>query len=264
MMPGKIVFLIVSAMVVGQPAFAQGVDLALLPAEVTIGTGAQFDLELTVPDTSSEFNAFELRIEYDNSVLALISNQEGPLVVGVCGNRFHVFDDTDGIFTVTDALLCAGVRVAGPGVIYRLTFQAIATNTITTVILRSARFSDGGISVSPVGTSNALALVGDVTGLPGDPRRRQDRLHVPYPNPFRNAVHLGFTAGGETAVRLEIYSVSGHRVRSLSAGSSPAGSARVLLWDGADEEGRKVAPGVYLVRLVAGDRVQSRRIVKTE
>lgn len=244
---------------------AQGVDVDLLPSETSITTGQQFDLEVVVPDTSAQFNGFELEIDYDVSALTLISNQEGALMTAACGNRFHDIDDPGGAFSVTDAFLCAGVRVSGPGVIYRLTFEATATNTITTVILRSAGFSDGGVRVTPITTSNALVRIGDVTGLPVDPDGpSRILLQAPYPNPFTRAVHLGFWTDGETAARLDIYSVSGRRVRTLVAGDSAPGSPQVLRWDGTDEQGRGLPPGVYLVRLVAGDRIESRRMVKIE
>lgn len=245
--------------------FAQGVDVDLLPSVNSVTTGQQFDLEVVVPDTSAEFNGFELEIDYDASVLTLISNQEGGLITAACGNRFHDFGGPGGAFSVTDAFLCAGVRVSGPGVIYRLTFEAAGTNTITTVILRSAGFSDGGLSVTPVTTSNALVRIGDVTGLPGDPDGPSlVRLHAPYPNPFARAVHLGFSTDAAAPARLDIYTVSGRRVRTFVADDADRGSSQVLRWDGTDEQGRELPPGIYLVRLVAGDRTESRRVVKID
>ena len=244
---------------------AQGVDVDLFPLETSVITGQQFDIEVVVADTSAQFNGFELKIDYDASALTLIANQEGVLMTAACGNRFHDIDDPGGEFSVIDAFLCAGVRVSGPGVIYRLTFEAAGTNTITTVILRSAGFSDGGVGVTPITLSNALVRIGDVTGLPGDPDGpSRIQLHAPYPNPFTRAVHLGFSTDDETPVRLDIYTISGRRVRTFVAGGSGPGSPQVLLWDGTDEQGRGLPPGVYLVRLVAGDRVESRRLVKIE
>lgn len=70
------------------------------------------------------------------------------------------------------------------------------------------------------------------------------------PNPFDGATDLTFrlSRAGED-VRLQIFSVSGRKVREWSlAGES--GENRVT-WDGTDSEGDPVANGVYLVRVRA-------------
>ena len=48
---------------------------------------------------------------------------------------------------------------------------------------------------------------------------------------------------------LTIYDVTGRRVRILTRGSRKAGNY-ALRWDGLDDEGRRVASGVYLAQLV--------------
>lgn len=266
-MPRALFLLLALATFVAGPwasvGFAQGIDLDLLPADISVSIGQQFDIELTVPVSSDEFNAFELTVEYDDSALKLISNQEGPLMTAACGNRFHVFGDPGGVFNVTDALLCPGARASGPGVIYRLTFKAEPVNTISTVILRFIGFSNGGVAVTPISASNAIVRIGDVTGLPEDPDGvPAARLHVPYPNPFTRAVHLGFSVAAEIPARLEIYSVDGRRVRTFFGDGSSRGTS--LSWNGTDDRGRALPPGVYLVRLVAGDQAWSRRVVKVK
>jgi hypothetical protein len=67
-------------------------------------------------------------------------------------------------------------------------------------------------------------------------------------NPFvgEAAVELSMPAGG--TVRLEVYDVTGRRVRTLVDGWLDAGSLAVE-WDGRDESGREVGGGVYFLRL---------------
>jgi flagellar hook assembly protein FlgD len=48
-------------------------------------------------------------------------------------------------------------------------------------------------------------------------------------------------------VQVNIYDVAGRRVRLLADRVFPAGE-QTLVWDGADDGGRKVARGVYFVR----------------
>ncbi|MFN0151614.1 MAG: FlgD immunoglobulin-like domain containing protein [bacterium] len=79
------------------------------------------------------------------------------------------------------------------------------------------------------------------------------RLLAVSPNP---------APGGETrvafrvpfdgvAIQLDVFDVSGRRVRTLASGASAAG-VREVRWDGRDDSGRDVAGGVYLLRFARG------------
>jgi len=52
-------------------------------------------------------------------------------------------------------------------------------------------------------------------------------------------------------VELSVYDVGGRLVRSLADGPWAAGR-HVAAWDGRNEKGRRVAGGVYLMRLEVG------------
>ena len=62
-------------------------------------------------------------------------------------------------------------------------------------------------------------------------------------------------------VRLAVYDAFGRRVRMLRDGANQDAGEYRLRWDGRDDAGRTVAPGVYLARLVAGDEVLDRRLI---
>ncbi|MBM3286401.1 MAG: hypothetical protein FJY88_03480 [Candidatus Eisenbacteria bacterium] len=66
-----------------------------------------------------------------------------------------------------------------------------------------------------------------------------------YPNPSRGAVCLVMD-GSRIAEngRLDVVDLQGRRVRSLGA----VASGGVLVWDGRDDSGARVAPGVYFLR----------------
>ena len=50
---------------------------------------------------------------------------------------------------------------------------------------------------------------------------------------------------------LDIYDITGRRVKSLPQGTVPAGAVRTFTWDGSDRFGKKVSAGVYFCRLTA-------------
>ena len=63
-----------------------------------------------------------------------------------------------------------------------------------------------------------------------------------------------------SAISLVVYDLQGRSVRNLMKGKSEPGRHQVL-WDGLDEDGRRVSSGVYIYRLAAGDVVLSRKMV---
>jgi len=63
----------------------------------------------------------------------------------------------------------------------------------------------------------------------------------------------------EERARIVVYDVAAPPVRHLSDGIRPAGFHAVT-WDGRDDDGRSVPSGFYVVRLEAGQIVQTRRV----
>lgn len=84
-----------------------------------------------------------------------------------------------------------------------------------------------------------------------------------YPNPFNPNTRIAYTLPASAArepVRLEVFDVTGQRVRVLVDGVQEPGSHQVT-WDGTDAAGVPVASGVYLYRLQAGSHIQVRQML---
>ena len=79
-----------------------------------------------------------------------------------------------------------------------------------------------------------------------------------YPNPFNSQTVIRFALPERRELDLGVYNVAGQRVATLASGWHPAGT-HVMQWDGCDDGGRALASGVYLYRLVAGDRFRGTR-----
>ncbi len=69
---------------------------------------------------------------------------------------------------------------------------------------------------------------------------------------------FGLDAGGEL-VDLGLYDVRGRRLASLAHGTFGAGDHEVV-WDGRDDRGRRVAAGVYVLRLTRTDGVRTLKV----
>lgn len=77
-------------------------------------------------------------------------------------------------------------------------------------------------------------------------------LHQNQPNPFRSTTTIRFDVPQAAAVRLEVYDLTGRRVRTLARRDFAPGFHAVE-WDHRDSNGRLVSPGIYVYRLTAGD-----------
>ncbi len=70
---------------------------------------------------------------------------------------------------------------------------------------------------------------------------------APYPNPFSSSVTLPMALAAPDEVRVGVYDVAGRLRRELFRGELAAGRAD-LVWDGSDDQGHRLARGVYFAR----------------
>jgi hypothetical protein len=84
---------------------------------------------------------------------------------------------------------------------------------------------------------------------------------VSGPSVFRSEMRLRLVAPNPLAADADVEDVCGRLVRRLSRG---AFSGSCLVWDGRDEAGRRMAAGVYFVRVTAGRGAVRLKVVKLE
>ena len=99
-----------------------------------------------------------------------------------------------------------------------------------------------------------VAMAQDMIGLPAGPQLQQNA-----PNPFNSETVISWFLLQPGPTRLEVFALTGQRQAVLHRGPLPAGRHRIH-WDGRDSEGRALASGVYLYRLVSADGVLTRKL----
>ncbi|MFQ5771851.1 MAG: T9SS type A sorting domain-containing protein, partial [bacterium] len=82
-----------------------------------------------------------------------------------------------------------------------------------------------------------------------------------YPNPFNPSTFIRFEVVESAPVILEIYNILGRKIRTLLNENKLAGEYTVQ-WDGKNDVGADMASGVYIMRLTAGNFVNSIKMVK--
>jgi subtilisin family serine protease len=108
-------------------------------------------------------------------------------------------------------------------------------------------FMNGPVSLSGAGTMLATVAL------------------APRPNPVRSstvfqyALGADVTGGGTAEVSVVVHDTRGRAVRTLKTAREPAGRYSIE-WNGADDRGVRVAPGVYHVRFRAGTMAKSMKL----
>jgi hypothetical protein len=109
----------------------------------------------------------------------------------------------------------------------------------------------------------ALYFLGNETDEPThvDPTFYRNSLSQNRPNPFNPTTTIEFTVKERANVQLRIYNVAGQLVRTLVNEARTPGEVHIATWDGRNDAGQSVSSGVYFYKLVAGNFVQTKKMV---
>ncbi len=94
-----------------------------------------------------------------------------------------------------------------------------------------------------------------------DPGRElQTSFYGIFPNPVKDEAFIRFTLEQPGMVLVETYNLLGEKT-TLAIRNTMKKGANEIIWQPIDENGNRLAPGTYILKLVAGDFVGIRRIV---
>ncbi len=161
----------------------------------------------------------------------------------------------------------------GTGILATLQLEIDSNATTETVIIdstsylgaQSLEFSPtndaGGITFTPFFTAGEVHIS---TGTPVEDNNKtllptEFALKQNYPNPFNPGTTIAFDLPEAADVELVIYNILGQKVRTLINRRLPAGTHSAT-FDGRSDSNQKLASGVYLYRLSAGEYSQSRKM----
>lgn len=130
------------------------------------------------------------------------------------------------------------------------------TNGVATVHYKIVAVYDEGDS--PFASASVDVQIVDVN----------DRTNVPvafelvgnFPNPFNPTTNIEFTVANRQDVTLSVYNINGQLVKTLVNGTVNAGNQNVV-WDATDNNGNKVASGIYFSRFTTQNGVQTKKMV---
>ena len=81
-----------------------------------------------------------------------------------------------------------------------------------------------------------------------------------YPNPFSSSTAIPYSVNKQSDIKVTIYDILGRQVRYFRMGLQTAGVHQIV-WDGRNNLGQKVASGIYLYKIQAGNWQNVKKMV---
>ncbi len=126
--------------------------------------------------------------------------------------------------------------------------------------------SPGGLRISAVSTADdSISFyvdLGNVVQEPSQPVSTSRPLII-EPNPFRNNLTI-CARPGAGSIKLRIYDITGKIVKDFPRARPIGSKPSMWSWDGRDQTGCRVPPGIYFCRMEAGAESSVCKIVRIE
>ena len=244
------------------PAAADGVHARLQTIDPVVDPNEEFDVEFAIFQADHVFNGFDLAIRFDPTRLTYVAgtNAQGAVMTSACANRFHLFGAAPDSLRTTLVLLCAGVSVTGPGVLYKARFKAGTTVGGTMLeIGPSTQFFDAGFDVEPLEAQNLqICITTCPVGVEDDAAVTRFAMRAPSPNPWsgRGPASFGFDLPRAGEVSLTLHDVGGRVVASTAPRWFEPGRHVLAL-----ERPQGARAGVYFARMRSPFGSVSRAVV---
>jgi len=85
-------------------------------------------------------------------------------------------------------------------------------------------------------------------------------LHQNYPNPFNPITTIKYDLPKDAHIRIVIYDMMGHEVRTLINSNQQAGY-QAIQWNALNNQGKQVSSGYYIYVMQAGDFLKTQKMI---
>lgn len=164
---------------------------------------------------------------------------------------FEVTTEPGATAAISDTFALLGSAVANVSGLAAISFDSEVVGALDQVTLTVTGFNR-------IPTVETIEVQAGATSAPEIARG----IHVGQnePNPFERSTDISLVLDRESAAKVEIFDVTGRKIRTLDGGVLAAGTHR-LVWDGTNESGTPAAAGTYFYRLPSSKDGESRRMV---
>ena len=226
---------------------ASSQDALVLTAPPSAHAGEDVAVRISFTGTGRAL-AMSAHLAWDPAVVQPVSFTAGDAVLEQGALLFSAAPGSvDGaVFTGT------GQGFTGDGEFATLHFQVVAAG--------DPKFAFAGTDARD-NQNHTVILATGVTAV--TPKSFVTAFAPAMPNPFGRSTTFAFSLAKAGRADLEVFSVDGRRVRTITSGLRDAGEYR-LEWNGADDSGHRIAPGVYYARLVTAQGRFTRVVTRLE
>ncbi|MCP4723880.1 MAG: T9SS type A sorting domain-containing protein [bacterium] len=134
--------------------------------------------------------------------------------------------------------------------------------TIGNVVVEmiDSRSIDGYVAIATHG--NGIFSTNVVTAVEDDEVQKPEEFQLlqNYPNPFNSGTNIKFHLPANLNISVNIYNIKGQLVKTLVNREYPSGTYTVT-WNGTNDADISVGSGTYICRLIAGNKIASKKML---
>jgi len=212
--------------------------------------GDEFTVEVNL-EGINKMSGYQFSIAYDSKIYEFVSVEHSDYLNTNGGESpIQVEKVEEGKVTIANVITDGEKSVNGEGSIATLTFKWIG-DEVTEMTVEGIAVMDNN------GKTNILenVVLEKPIKLPND-----YALEHNYPNPFNPETTIKYALPKSSKVKMVIYNILGQKVRTLIDRDVKAGWHKVI-WDGRNDHGVRVASGLYIYRIKAGNFTAQHKMV---
>ena len=122
---------------------------------------------------------------------------------------------------------------------------------------------DHSLLITYYGTDSWGRIPLTTTASIADLPQREDQILSAYPSPTSSQLTIDFQLNNASSISLSLINISGSLISTVKSGLTNSGQHSVS-WNGKDDSGQTVPPGIYMVRLDTGDHLYTQKIIVVE
>ena len=243
--------------------FSQNQDNTKIPVTIpdtSAHNGATIEIPIIVGDvTGLGVISFEFTLTYSDSILnAIGATVEGTIAQDWWGMPSAVFNTPGvakiGAFTATHEL-------NGSGPLVKIIFEVIGDPGDSTFLDFGFFQLNAGVPETETFCSIFYVTSESIVGSDNFPVSKTDfSLRQNYPNPFNSETVIEFSMLKAIPISINIYNQLGQKVKHFYNIYERPGFYQVL-WNGKDEDGRKLETGIYFYQMVTHNLSETRRMI---
>jgi len=137
-------------------------------------------------------------------------------------------------------------------------FDSLEVNDVISQVTGVFTFSFGTYKIEV----RDIEDVGPIVGIAEEPINYPltYSLKQNFPNPFNPETRIYFEIPNQEHISIVIYNILGQKIRNLAMDTYPAGK-HILNWNGRNDNGELVSSGTYIVRMKAGNYIDSKKML---